>query len=99
MTAAATGVRVSTSAPVARAVSHLSVRELIQELARLEDTVRALPARPPRSDGVRRRSADPLLRREQLILSELEARRDARSAAAGHRDLERPELVTAPPWC
>lgn len=98
MAAAATGAGASTSAPVARSVSHLSVRELIAELARVEDAVRELPARPPQSGGVMHHSVDPLLLREQLILTELEDRRDARRAAAAHRDLEGPELVTAPPW-
>lgn len=70
----------------AGAVSHLSVLELIAELARLEGTVRALPARPPRPDGAVHHSADPLIRRERLIVSELEDRREARRAAAAHRN-------------
>lgn len=67
--------------------SRLSVRELVVELARVEESLRKLPALLARRDAlIPNPTRRPLLRRERAIMGELAARRRARGAQAGEPD-------------
>jgi hypothetical protein len=67
--------------------SRLSVRELVVELARVEESLRKLPALLVRRDALIPNPARrPLVRRERDIMGELAARRRARGARAWEPD-------------
>lgn len=69
------------------ALSRLSVRELISELARVEESLRTLPALISRKHALLPNPARrPLLRRERAIMVELATRRRERGLSARESD-------------
>lgn len=91
------------NAVVAHLLSHLSVRDLIAELARVEEALRSVPALLARADGfIHHPARVPLVRHEHAILTELAARRRARRTlpddAATEQERGDSPPRTSPPW-
>lgn len=87
-------------AVVTRMFAHLSVRDLIAELARVEESLRSAPALLARADGfIHHPARVPLVRHEHAILTELAARRFARrDDAASEKEGDDAPPRTSPPW-
>lgn len=86
-------------AVVARMFAHLSVRDLIAELARVEEALRSAPARFAHADGfVHPPARVPLVRHEHAILTELAARRRAPRHHVATEDGAGAKQRTSPPW-
>jgi phosphoribosylcarboxyaminoimidazole (NCAIR) mutase len=74
-------------------------RELLAELARVEDTQRRLSALAAEADRASSyRAQRPLRQREHAIVDELTARRHRRGLIAAPLAQERPADRTPPPW-
>jgi hypothetical protein len=77
----------------------LSARELLAELARVEDSLRRLSALAAEADRAGSyRAQRPLRQREHAIVDELTARRHRRGLIAAPLAQERPADRTPPPW-
>ena len=80
-------------------LDELSARDLLAELARVEDSLRRMSALAAQadilsSDGTQR----PLRQREHAIVDELTARRHRRGLIAAPPVQQRPADRTPPPW-
>ena len=91
--------------PLARAdagadpLDGLSARELLAELARVEDSLRRLSALAGEAGSPGPyRAQRPLRQREHAIVDELTARRHQRGLIAAPLAQERPADRTPPPW-
>lgn len=89
----------SPQAAASEVLTRLSVRELIAELARVEESLRALPALIARKNALIPNPARrPLLRRQSAIIGELTTRRRERGLRAGERGRGSSAAWPPPPW-